>query len=445
MPSLMRLLELAAAALAAALAWNVRNPLLATYRPWPLVASLLIAALVLLTVRKGMRRGAREPGAGSGRLLTAALAALAVLLCVAVEGRQLESRLVVSAAEPLRIAHLGRHLIVSYRDVNEARRLIEMRAVGGFYIAQANVAGRSVEEVRQEIAGLQALAKANGMPALWIVTDQEGGLVQRVTPPLGNEPGLRDIIAGQPHSRARAVAVEQFASRQGHALADLGVNLNLAPVTDLDYATGDASGRYTRLSERVIAGDPDVVASVASRYCAGLAEARVHCTLKHFPGLGRVRGDTHIRSVRLDASLSELEATDWVPFRRVLPLPSAVLMMGHVRLTALDPDRPASLSKRVIGSLIREQWGHDGLIITDDLCMGAVANGPRAIGEAALAALNAGADLLLVSWDGEQIYPILAALLDADRNGRIEIGALPKSAQRLDAGLARSARPRETQ
>jgi beta-N-acetylhexosaminidase len=116
-----------------------------------------------------------------------------------------------------------------------------------------------------------------------------------------------------------------------------------------------------------------------------------------------------------------------------------------VRLTALDPDRPASLSKRVIGSLIREQWGHDGLVITDDLCMGAVANGPRAIGEAALAALNAGADLLLVSWDGEQIYPILAALLDADRNGRIEIGVLPKSAQRLDAGLARAARTRETQ
>jgi beta-N-acetylhexosaminidase len=441
---MMRLLELAAAALAAALAWNVRNPLLAGYRPWPLVAALLIAALVLLTVRQGMRRGAHEPGAGIGRLLTAALAALAVLLCVAVEGRQLESRLVVSAAEPLRMAQLGRHLIVGYRDVNEARRLIEMRAVGGFYIAQPNVAGRSVEEVRQEIAGLQALAKANGLPALWIVTDQEGGLVQRVTPPLGSEPGLRDIIAGQ-HSRARAVAVEQFASRQGHALADLGVNLNLAPVTDLDFSIGEASGRYTRLSERVIAADPDVVASVASRYCAGLAEARVHCTLKHFPGLGRVRGDTHLRSVRLDTSLSELEATDWVPFRRVLPLPSAVLMMGHVRLTALDPDRPASLSKRVIGSLIREQWGHDGLVITDDLCMGAVANGPRAIGEAALAALNAGADLLLVSWDGEQIYPILAALLDADRNGRIEIGVLPKSAQRLDAGLARAARTRETQ
>ena len=93
----MRLLELAAAALAAALAWNVRNPLLAGYRPWPLVAALLIAALVLLTVRQGMRRGAHEPGAGIGRLLTAALAALAVLLCVAVEGRQLESRLVVSA------------------------------------------------------------------------------------------------------------------------------------------------------------------------------------------------------------------------------------------------------------------------------------------------------------------------------------------------------------
>lgn len=445
MPALKRLLELAAAVVAVIIAWNVRNPLLAYWRPLPFIAAMALALVILWVVHRAMYKGYDTSGSGLGRLLIGGVAALAVLIAVAIEGRFQEARLVVATSDSAQLASFGRHLIASYRDSETARRLVERRAVGGFYLSAANVAGRSVEDVRKEIENLQALAKSIGSPPLWIATDQEGGLVQRVSPPLPSEPSLREIIAGASDTRSRAVAVEQYASRQGRALADLGVNLNLAPVTDLDFSLADAGGRYTRLAERVIAADPEIVASVATRYCAGLAEARISCTLKHFPGLGRVRGDTHVGEVRLDASLAQLEARDWVPFRRVLPLPSAVLMVGHVRLTALDPDRPASLSKRVIGGLIREQWGHEGLVITDDLCMGAVASGRRSIGEAAVAALNAGADLLLVSWDGEQIYPTLAALLAAEQNGRIEAGLLPKSNERLSTAYARMNRPRETQ
>lgn len=446
MPALLRLLELAAAALAVLLAWNVRSPLFAAWRPWPFVLAVILGLVVLWTVRKALHARAGEPGAGLGRLVTGALGALAVLIAVGVEGRHQEARMTVSYASPQVLAPFGRHLIVSYRSLDDARRLLESRAVGGFYISARNVAGRSVEEVKREVDELQALARAQGLPPLWITTDQEGGVVQRVTPPLASEPPLRELVAAAAgQSRTRAIAVEQFASRQGRALADLGINLNLAPVVDLDFSIADAGGRYSRLAERVIAAEPEVVASVASRYCAGLAESRVHCTLKHFPGLGRVRGDTHVRDVRLDASLAELEAADWVPFRRVLPLPYAVLMVGHVRLAALDPDNPASLSKRVIGGLVREQWGHEGLVATDDLCMGAVASGRRGIGEAAVLALNAGADLLLVTWDADQLYPVLAALLEAERNGRIDAGVLQKSAQRLDAGATRFSRPRETQ
>lgn len=445
MPALTRLLELAAAALAVVLAWNVRNPLLAAWRPWPFILAVFLGLLVLYAVHKAMHRSAGLPGSGRGRLLTAGLAALAVLIAVGIEGRYQEARLVVAASEPAEIAEVGKHIIAAYRNADTARRLIETRAVGGFYLSAANVAGRSADDVREEISGLQALAKAQGMQPLWIATDQEGGLVQRVSPPLPSEPGLRELIAGTDQSRARAIAVEQYATRQGRALADIGVNLNLAPVADLDFAVAGAGGRFTRLRERVIGAEPEIVASVATRYCAGLAESRIHCTLKHFPGLGRVRGDTHVSDVRLDASVAELEAADWIPFRRVLPLPSAILMVGHVRMPALDPDQPASLSKRIIGGLVREQWGHEGLIITDDLCMGAVAGGRRSIGEAAISALNAGADLLLVSWDGDQLYPVLASLLAAERNGRIDAGVLPKSNERLKAGFARMSRPRETQ
>src|SRR5205814_1852365 len=156
-----------------------------------------------------------------------------------------------------------------------------------------------------------------------------------------------EIVQGQVDAAERRAAVRHYATTQGQELADLGVNLNFAPVVDLNYGFMDPSDRHTRIYQRAISPDSSVVTEVAGHYCSALQETGVRCTLKHFPGLGRVREDTHHQSADLSAPLSELVAADWVPFRALMSHVNALTMLGHARLVALDPERPASFSAPV--------------------------------------------------------------------------------------------------
>jgi beta-N-acetylhexosaminidase len=193
--------------------------------------------------------------------------------------------------------------------------------------------------------------------------------------------------------------------------------------------------RYTRIRERAIAADPEVVTEVARHYCLGLWEAGVRCTLKHFPGLGGVFEDTHLEAGHLRASVEELDRADWIPFRALMA-GSSLVMLSHARLAALDPERPASFSDAVVSGLLRRSWGHAGVLITDDFSMGAVYASKPGVRGASVAALNAGVDLLLIAYDPAQYFEALDALLTAARDGGLHMEALARSAGRL-TGLER--------
>ena len=167
---------------------------------------------------------------------------------------------------------------------------------------------------------------------------------------------------------------------------------------------------------------------MALAYVRGLDASGVRATMKHFPGLGRVGTDTHHFAAKLDAPLAELEETDWRPFREVLTGSNALVMVGHVTLTAADPDRPASHSKRVIDGIIRQKWNYQGVVITDDLVMGAVYNH---LCTAVVEALNAGVDLLLVAYDGSQFYHAFDCASDAFNRHELDLAALCASEARL--------------
>ncbi len=167
--------------------------------------------------------------------------------------------------------------------------------------------------------------------------------------------------------------------------------------------------------------------------CAGLEESGVGATLKHFPGIGRVRTDTHHFSANLNTPVRELEATDWLPFREVLSHSHSALMVGHVTLTAVDPDHAASHSKRVVDGIIRDKWGYQGLVMTDDLVMGAIYQ--HDVCKAVVEAINAGVDLLLVAYDGAQFYRIFGCALDGSRQGKLDAAMLRASAARLERGF----------
>ena len=279
---------------------------------------------------------------------------------------------------------------------------------------------------------MQAARRRQGLPELLVTTDQEGGVVSRLSPPLDAHAAAirnRGASSGRAPSGARPCA--DYAAAQARDLADLGVNVNLAPVVDLDHGVVNPGDRLTRISTRAISADPQIVAEVAEDYCAQLSTAGVRCTLKHFPGLGRVFADTHLESADLALPPGELASTDWLPFRALMRRPDIIVMLGHARLTAVDATRPASFSQPVVHGLLRTEWGYDGLLMTDDFSMGAVTRSPEGIGGGSVAALNAGVDLILVSYDPDQFYVVMHALIGAARAGVLRADALGQSDQRL--------------
>jgi beta-N-acetylhexosaminidase len=359
-----------------------------------------------------------------------AAAILAAATTLFLEARFQWMRHAVLTAEPERLERLGRHIIVGYRNAAELQNLLDRHAVSGIFVAAHNVGG-GADVVRRKIQALQEARARQHLPPLWIATDQEGGMVSRLSPPLPRSESLSDIVARHPDERERSAAVRQFAASQGRALSDLGINLNFAPVVDLNHNVVNPNDRHSRIHARAIAADPDLVTEVARHYCSALWQNRVRCTLKHFPGLGRVFEDTHRDSADLTASPSDLAAADWIPFRALMQNDDVVTMIGHARLVAVDADHPASASRAVVGGLIRRDWRHDGILVTDDFCMGAVSGSRDGIGPASVAALNAGVDLVLVSYDPDQYYPVMFALLEADRTGRLQREQLEASDKRL--------------
>jgi beta-N-acetylhexosaminidase len=293
------------------------------------------------------------------------------------------------------------------------------------------VRGLSAADVKAQIEAMQAIRRDQHLPPLWIATDQEGGDISRLSPPLPRPPRIADILAGHADRAEGIAAVRQSAREQGRALADLGVNLNFAPVVDVDHGLTNPEDWFTHIHQRAISSDPDIVTAAAGAYCDGLREAGVHCTLKHFPGLGRVFADTHRSGASLDVSPSELEQTDWVPFRALMGQPDAFTMLGHVTLTAIDRAHPVSFSQPAVAKLLRGDWHYGGILVTDDFGMGAVYRSRDGIAEAAAAAINAGVDFVLVSFDTDQFYAVMHGLLAAERDGRLQPEALRQSDERL--------------
>ncbi|MCP3394494.1 glycoside hydrolase family 3 protein [Bradyrhizobium sp. CCGB12] len=338
----------------------------------------------------------------------------------------------VLAASAAEARQLGPHVMVGYSSFPEVARLAELGLIGGVYVTRHNIRGRTVEALRAEIAALQDIRRAAGLPPLAVAADQEGGIVGHLAPPLTRVPALATLAGLAPDDQQ--AKAEEFGRIHGRELAGLGVNLNLAPVLDLKPpARRNRLDFHTLIGQRAIATDPAVVSTIASAYVRGLEESGVGATLKHFPGIGRVRNDTHHFSANLDTPVKELEVTDWLPFREVLSHSRSALMVGHVTLTAVDPDRAASHSKRVVDGIIRDRWNYQGVVMTDDLVMGAIYQ--HDICKAVVEAINAGVDLLLVAYDGAQFYRVFACALDGSRQGKLDAAMLRASETRLERGF----------
>lgn len=341
------------------------------------------------------------------------------------------TRVEILATDPVILEKLGRHIIVGYDDPATVKVLVAKKAIAGIFMTDHNVRRRDVARIRADIDALQAVRAEQGLPPLIIAADQEGGAVSRLSPPLSRQPGLARVIAAVKPGEDVKAAVVAYARKQAGELQRIGVNLNFAPVVDLKMDPKRRSDGETQLRYRALSADPRVVSEAAGWYCDTLAEDGIFCTIKHFPGLGRVALDTHRYAGEIKSPLVELSGADWVPFRALMGKPNVVTMLAHVRLKGLDPTTPASFSASVIDGLIRTDWKHDGLLITDDFSMGAVTRAEQGVGGAAVAALNAGADLVLLSFSDKHYNTLMSALIAAEKAGALDPNKRAASLERL--------------
>jgi beta-N-acetylhexosaminidase len=255
-----------------------------------------------------------------------------------------------------------------------------------------------------------------------VLVDQEGGRVQRLGPPhWPRYPAGRVYGALHRTSPGAGLDAAHLAGRLIAAdLAALGIDADCAPVADTP-----TPGAHDVIGDRALGETPDAVAALAGAMAEGLLEGGVLPIVKHVPGHGRAMADSHLSLPVVDASLEELEARDFAPFRALAGLPAA--MTAHVVYRALDAETPATLSASVIDRAIRGLIGFEGLLITDDVSMHAL-TGPFA--ERAAAARAAGCDIVLhCNGDMEEMAAV------AEGAGRLE-GAAER---RAEAALARIA------
>ena len=423
------------------LAVKLRAPLLASIRAellWPL--PLALGVLLALNLPRFWHRKTHEHRRRHiMRWVVLMLCGAGLAFTLTTEAKYHLAKHRVLTGDAAQLERLGQHLVVGYRDFDAVKTLVEKRAIGGIFISHRNLEGQSIQLLRDQIATLQAIRRGQGLPPLWVATDQEGGVVSRLSPPLTHLPPLAEVIDQAPTAAKRQQRVQAYGDTHGQELAALGINLNFAPVVDLNKGVVNPEDKFSVIYRRAISSDKTVVAAVAKDYCAALLSHGVHCTLKHFPGLGRLDADTHLTSAHLDTSITELAQDDWLPFQQVMQIEGVVTMLGHPILTAVDNQHPASFSAAVVQDILRQQWQYDGVLITDDFCMGAVFNSRDGATGGTIKALNAGVDLILISYDADLYYPVMAALMKAEQGDRLSPDRLMASRDRLQLALNRTA------
>ena len=295
--------------------------------------------------------------------------------------------------------------------------------LGGVLLFASNIAGPG--QVRALAADLRS-----HNPRVLIAADEEGGGVTRLEARTGSSyPGNAALGAVDD-----TTLTERVAASIGAMLAQAGVNLALAPVADLD-----AHPANPIIGVRSFGAEPGRVAAQTAAFVTGLQSHHVAACAKHFPGHGRADADSHLSLPVVGASAGELRRTDLVPFRAAIDAGVRAVMTAHVVFPEID-DVPATLSRRILSGLLREELGFGGVIITDALGMAAIGDGESGA-DGAVRSLAAGADLLcLPSGPGAQRLA-RETLAAAVGDGLVPAGRLEESAARVRelAGWARAA------
>ncbi len=297
-------------------------------------------------------------------------------------------------------------------------RRISAGEVGGVMLFRPHIV--DPPQLAALVGTLRAAAPVDA--PLLVSVDQEGGLVQRVRAPATVWPPMLSVgTAGDP---ARTAAVGRAL---GEELAALGIGWDFAPV--LDVHTNPAN---PVIGDRAFGSEAETVARRALAFAQGLAQAGILACGKHYPGHGDTDQDSHLALPLLSHDLERLRAVELLPFARAAEAGLPMIMTAHVVFEALDPGVPATLSRRVLGDLLRGELGYRGLVVSDDLDMKAVVD-HVGVADAAVRAVAAGCDALLLCRDRghqDEAFEGLVRSCERDSQFRARI-ALAAAAIRL--------------
>lgn len=285
--------------------------------------------------------------------------------------------------------------------------------MGGVILFDRNM--ENPEQVKQLTSDLQA--QSNEKVPLFIGIDEEGGDVVRMAEKLTPPPSQKEIGATGDIEQAKTWAIKTAKS-----LKDMGINVNFAPVADV--GSND---------KRSYSTDTNTVIDFVRAATKGYQQENIIYSLKHFPGIGKGRVDSHVDSSSIDVAKEVLMTEDIIPFKTIIDENDPndyFILVSHLKYPALDEEYPASLSSKIMTDLLRNELGYKGIIITDDMEMGAVANHNdfRSIG---VKAVKAGADIVLVCHEYEHQQEVYLGLLDAVNSGEISQERIDESVKKI--------------
>ena len=257
----------------------------------------------------------------------------------------------------------GQRMMVGFNGTelnNDLRYLIKTLKVGGIILFSRNI--KDPRQLNRLCTSIQEYAHSVGQPPLFIAIDQEGGTVARLKKPHFKEfSGIRKLETESD--------VINFATEMADVLKSLGINMNMAPVLDVAPINIQSI-----MKKRTFGHDPGRVSEMGSAFIKQHQKKGIMAVGKHFPGIGRTTLDSHLDLPELETTESELDSFDLIPFKAAIDAQVSGIMLSHIRYTGIDPHWPASLSPGIVSSLLRDKMGFNGIVMTDDLDMGAVIN-----------------------------------------------------------------------
>ena len=297
---------------------------------------------------------------------------------------------------------------------DDAKFMLNEYRVGGIILFDRNM--ESKDQVKTLIADINKAGKSVGLTPLFLGIDQEGGAVARMDDKLIKVPPAEEL------GKTSVEQAVSLAKQSGVELKDLGFNINFAPVADLGLTYG-----------RFFSTNPDEVVRYAGAVGKAYDEAGLWYSYKHFPGIGKTDVDLHADTSIVPVSKETLLSEDTKVFIDLIKQSKPntyTIMVSHAMYPQIDPDHPASLSKAIITDWLRKDIGYNGVVVTDDMDMGALAK-HYTFGDMAVQSILAGSDILLVCHEYEHMQEAYNGLMKAVKDGRISKERLDESVKRI--------------